>query len=136
MAGFGWTRRWTFGLFVLSAALLTAGEERAATPEKEPGRQFNSKLRFRVLVQLEDGQPPEKIGETPSEQPLAIPPCRSWQVEPLGKFDLAVVREVSEQRIPGLYLGDGSNEGLVHLGELKGLHTLALAARGGSRPGA
>jgi len=51
MAGRGWTRQWALALFALSAAVVTGGEEKAGTQEKEPGRQFNSKLPFRVLAQ-------------------------------------------------------------------------------------
>lgn len=40
--------RWTLALCVLCSTLMMGGEEKAATPHKVPGRQFNSKLPFRV----------------------------------------------------------------------------------------
>jgi len=128
MAGRGWTRQWALALFVLSGALLTGGEDKDAKPEKEPARQFNSKLPFRVWVQVEEGQDSKDIGETPSEQPLAIPSCRRWWVQPLGRPDLAAVaKEVEAQRIQGLQLSDSaSDDDLVHLKELKGLRELNL----------
>jgi hypothetical protein len=73
MAGRGWTRPGTLALFVLSAALLggCGGVQRAArigegALGKVPGRQFNSKLPFRVCAQVEEEGPTTFVGETPS----------------------------------------------------------------------
>jgi len=129
MAGCGWTRQWALALFVLSAALLAGGEEKEATPEKEPGRQFNSKLPFRVWAQVEEDQDSKVVGETPSKEPLAIPSCRRWWVQPVGRPGMAALaKELDVQKIPGLQLfpGGTSDDDLVHLKELKGLQTLRL----------
>ena len=128
MAGRGWTRQWALALFVLSAALLggCGKEERAA---KAPGRQFNSKLAFCVYALVEEGQPPKVVGETPSAQPLAIPSCRTWWVEPLGPRDMAAVAsELDAQGIPGLKLFPASDDSLVHVKGLKGLLCLNLSS--------
>ena len=128
MAERGWTRQWALALLTLCAAVVSGGEEKGAPPEKEPGRQFNSKLEFLVVALVEEGRPPMVVGETPSEQPLAIPSCRRWWVVALRRPDMAAVaRELDAQKIPGLSLCPlASDDDLVDLKELKGLQTLIL----------
>ncbi|MBM4039459.1 MAG: hypothetical protein FJ290_13185 [Planctomycetes bacterium] len=109
--------------------MASGGEEKATTPEKEPGRQFNSNLPFRVWAQVDEDGQPDCIGMTPSPQPLAIPSCHRWWVEPLGRRDMAMVaRELNAQRIPGLCLFPLASDGdLEHLKDVKGLQSLDLA---------
>lgn len=131
------------------AARGSAGDESAA--RGKPARTFNSKLPFRVWAWVE-GKGPRRVGETPAEEPLAIPECEWWAVEPLAGADMQKVREeVKLRRIPGLRLPCSASDadlagfeeltglqtldlrrtqvtdaGLVHLKELKGLETLEL----------
>ncbi|MBM4041704.1 MAG: hypothetical protein FJ290_24665 [Planctomycetes bacterium] len=129
MAACDRARQWALALCVLSAAVVTGGEEKAVPPEREPARQFNSKLRFSVWAQVEEDGPTKSLGDTPSEQPLAIPSCRRWWVRPLGdRPDLAAVaKELDAQEIPGLKLSAPASDGdLVHVKELKALRWLDL----------
>ncbi|MBM4043253.1 MAG: hypothetical protein FJ290_32595 [Planctomycetes bacterium] len=127
MAERGWTGQWALALFALSAALVTGGEEKAATSEKMPGRQFSSRLPLHVWALHEEGGS-KLVGATPSKEPLAIPSCLEWWVRPLGQVDMAAVaKEVDGQAIPGLDIsGHASNEDLMHLKELRGLRRLEL----------
>ena len=128
MAGHGWTRQWALTLFAVSAALSTCAEEEGTKQDRLPARQFNSKVPFRVWALLEVGQPPKEVGETPSNQKLAIPSCHKWWVLPLGRPDMAAVaKELVVQKVPGLELSqDASDVALVHLRGLKGLQWLTL----------
>ena len=119
---------------------------------------FNSTLRLRVwFVRDQRGASWQSLGDTPAAQPLVIPPCRWWWVEPLESVAITALRdEVNAKHIPGLSLGEfpcsdadlaelaGLREckvlrvwgtygkhvtdaGLVHLRELKTLQNLSLS---------
>ena len=50
---------------------------------------FTSTVSFKVFVVKARGQRFEYIGQTPSPNPIQIPPCEFWFVRPFGEIDLA-----------------------------------------------
>jgi hypothetical protein len=63
---------------ILAAALWAAVS--GATEQKAQPKAFNSTVAFDVYPVMGDDR--QLVGRTPSEQPLAIPPCKWWWVEP------------------------------------------------------
>ena len=102
--------------------------DNAGLTEKLPARSFNSKLGFKVWVVVEESEDSKFMGSTPADEPLAVPACRSWFVEPVPPIDMeAVAGEVGAQGIPGLKLpAKASDADLAHLKDLRALQTLDL----------
>lgn len=114
----------------------TLGNGSASTPEskaesKQPrfaARTFNSSLPFYVYVQETAESSRRFVGRTPSATPLQIPGCRMWDVAavpPVKDWDL-LVREITQNEIPGLGLAEAKDADLEHLKKLPGLQELRL----------
>jgi len=122
--------RWTLAA---AAALVLCVASPASHCEEESAprygtRTFNSELRLTVHVKP-TGSSPEEIGETPAEEPIAIPECEYWWVEPEGEVDWqALVQEVRRHNIPGLRVPLGATD--RHLAHLEGLENLQVLVLG------
>jgi hypothetical protein len=91
---------------------------------------LSSRLALDVYVLVEEHAQSKRVGYTPAPEPVAIPPCWYWWVEPVPPVDMeAVAREVEAQGIPGLRLRVASDADLAHLRDLKGLRSLDLSTR-------
>jgi hypothetical protein len=76
----------------------------------ESGLRFNSKLALGVWILDENGES-RFIGRTPAAQPLMIPKCRWWAVQPEPGVSLAdVLEEARAKGIGGLKLENASDE--------------------------
>ena len=108
---------------ILAVALGTAASSKAE--EKAQPKAFSSAVAFNVYAVI--GQEHQLVGTTPSAQPLTIPPCQWWYVEPRRPVDMGKVRqEVEAQGIPGLKLSDATDADLEHLKGLTQLQCLDL----------
>jgi len=122
----------------LGAAWVVGSFDSAARAAEEPApTRFNSKFEFAVFAQIKEGEQAKKLGQTPAPEPLVIPACRRWWVEPLvapgGQLDMAALRrEVQDLKIPGLGLAN-TNVGDAELLELKDLAALETLILAGSR---
>jgi len=95
-----------------------------------PSRKFDSDLPLRVYVEPPVGKGP-LLGSTPTPQPLEIPECDFWYVQPSGPLSdnqwEALVCELTEKEIPGLELPEETkDEDLNHISKLKNLRVLNL----------
>ena len=146
-------------LVTIPTALVLTARGQAQPPTQSVGgekparlpfaaRTFNARTSFDVIVQATfpsgwnslvgfgmSAAPlpePKSIGRTPSAIPLEIPACYFWFVrpsEPVQDWDL-LVREMNQNRIPGLALGSATDSDMQHLADLTGLQQLHL---GGTR---
>jgi Leucine-rich repeat (LRR) protein len=106
----------------------------AADSEKPPERRyaartFNSSVAFDVFVRETSGEGSKTVGRTPSANPLEIPACWVWWVQPsapVKDWDL-LVREISQNKVPGLKLGSATDSDVSHLAGLTGLRCLDLS---------
>ncbi len=128
--------------FLFGDALRESGPDSAVTKlagkmglGSRAGLVFSADVPLIVRAQVErDGNRIWKtVGETPGGNPLEIPKCRRWEVEPIptnGQVDWeAVGRTVREKQIPGLRLPPGTtDERLASLEWLSVLHGLDLSA--------
>jgi internalin A len=112
-----------------AAARAVRGEQETAagaSPGQAGGRTFNSDVPFYVVAVVEGKT--QRVGETPSEQPLTIPPCDRWYVAPKRPFDMqAVRREIEVQGIPGLKIAGATDADFEHLQGLTTLRYLELS---------
>jgi len=96
--------------------------------EKLPARSLSSRLALDVYVLVEEHAQSKRVGYTPAPEPVAIPPCWYWWVEPVPPVDMeAVAHEVEAQGIPGLRLRVASDADLAHLRDLNALRMLGVA---------
>ena len=110
---------------ILTVVLWTAGSSGAE--ERTQPTTFNSQVAFEVYAVIGETCP-FVVGETPSDRPLTIPPCRWWYVEPRRPVDMEKVRqEVEAQGIPGLRLTWCTDAELEHLKGLTALRQLYLS---------
>jgi len=74
-----------------------------AHPALMPPRTFNSQLPLVVWVRTDVGDPGRKnAGRTPASQPINLPACLGWGVEPQAGVSLdAMVQEMQAQSNPG-----------------------------------
>jgi hypothetical protein len=111
--------------------------------------EFNSKLALQVWFCDEQGVKP--LGKTPAADPLIVPKCRWWAIQPLAGVSVAdAVAEGKAGGVRGLKLDEASDDdlaqlsgwptlqaidlswtkitdvGLAHLKDLKGLQSLYL----------
>jgi len=89
---------------------------------------FNSKVAFDVFVQETSKTIPRSIGRTPSAASLEIPACYIWWVKPsapVKDWDL-LVRQISQNKVPGLRLDQATDSDVRRLAELTDLHRLDL----------
>jgi len=112
----------------IAQSITRAGAIRASI--EEPGlpryaaRTFSSKAALDVRVCDKSNSQPRPVGQTPSPTPVQIPACWLWLVKPVAPvedWDL-VIKEVSQNHIPGLWLNratDADLERLAGLGELE-----------------
>lgn len=115
-------------MIILGAAGMTRalGEAPASRP-RLAARTFSSKLQLAVWAQTEADGKPKRVGRTPATEPVEIPECITWGVEPAGDTSVAAAaQEVREQSIPGLRLKVATDADLVHLKDLQGLQALGL----------
>ena len=127
-----------------TALVLTARGQAPATQAADPSpgakaessryaaRTFNSKAVFEVYVWETRGAQPKRIGQTPSAAPLEIPACLCWWVrpsEPVKDWDL-LLKEMSQNKVPGLRLEEATDSDLRHLAEYAGLEYLDLNSTG------
>jgi len=109
-----------------------AASEKAEQP-RYAARTFNSKMAFTVYRRASPrwSRGWTGIGRTPSATPLEIPACYIWWVRPEGPaidWDL-VVREIRENKIPGLVVGalrGITDSDVKRLADLTGLEFLDL----------
>jgi beta-lactamase regulating signal transducer with metallopeptidase domain/Leucine-rich repeat (LRR) protein len=90
-------------------------------------RTFNSQMAFSVWVMV-DHSGTWGVGNTPSATPLEIPPCWCWGVytrSPVKDWDM-LAREISLNKIPGLWLDSCTDSDVKHLAGLRNLHLLYL----------
>ena len=156
MAGRGWKRGRAWCCWSCLRQLVTSGEEKEATPEKEPGRLFNSKLRFSVWAQVEDGKFPRTLVRRRARGLLQSLHAtggewRPWAGSTWGRCSgnsmsrvyrdcnspivhrmtiLAHLKELRGLRSLDFSCSPVTDDGLAHLRELKGLQSLIL---GGAR---
>jgi beta-lactamase regulating signal transducer with metallopeptidase domain len=91
-------------------------------------RTFNSKMRFNVCYRNFLRWSSWGIGQTPSATPLEIPTCWVWWVQPqdaVVDWDL-LVREIRENKVPGLKLDRATDSDVKRLADLTGLRHLDL----------
>ncbi len=105
-----------------------ANSENAAQP-RYAARTFNSRIACTVFCGQESS--PDGWtwpGRTPSIAPLEIPACQIWGVclfDPVEDWDL-LIKEMSQNRIPGLRLGQATDSDLRHVADCAGLEFLDL----------
>ncbi|MBS3764138.1 MAG: leucine-rich repeat domain-containing protein, partial [Planctomycetes bacterium] len=111
----------------------TSGADSGRDGQVYEARTFNSKLRLRVFAIVEEDGVEElkEVGGTPADEPLRIPRCARWWVEPLDDARTlewqALAEEVRRADIPALDLpGDTADGHLAHLAGLKNLRELYL----------
>jgi len=105
----------------LIGCIVMGGSSKAE--EKAQPKAFNSQLALDVYAVI--GGASQLVGTTPSEQPLTIPPCQWWFIDPQRPVDLEKVRqEVEAQGVPGLKLSDATDADLEHLKGLTALQWL------------
>ena len=112
---------------VLAATLWAAGPSRAE--ENAQPTAFNSRVAFDVYAVTGEERREGRlfVGRTPSEQPLTIPPCKWWYVEPRSPVNIEqVLQEVEAQRIPGLTLTDATDADVQRMEKLTALEVLYL----------
>jgi len=128
------------GLFVISCGCEGKGglvESRPSPPttttqpltmSAKGGCALSSNLPFLVFYKRQGALKWNRIGKTPSDNPLEIPHCESWAVKPSGLVDMDILaREIAAKRIPGLWLNFiATDADLAHLRGLKGLQLLGL----------
>lgn len=116
-------KNWT-NATLLAVALWGAVCAPALAADKETT--FQSPLAFDVTAVI-DGKF-KLVGSTPAEQPLAIPPCEGWYVEPLAPVDLKkVFQQVQVEKLPGLKLAEATDASLEDVAGLKALEWLDLS---------
>ena len=137
MRGCDVVRRSGAVLLVLCAGALSAwGVDERRPPPQHPSRRFNSRLKLRVYALVQRGKHAitVRVGQMPADEPLTIPACHQWWVEPIGPTDLATVealaKEITAQDIPGLELPDAGDDHLARLRDLKGLQFLVVPGPG------
>ena len=107
----------------------TAADSEKPEQPRYTARTFNSKAALNVFVRETSGSIPRVIGRTPSAAPLEIPACHIWWVKPAAPvtdWDL-LVREINQNKVPGLALGSATDSDLKHLADLTELQHLDLA---------
>lgn len=128
------TRRGGVGKTDLWQATLAKGS--ASTPESKEqsekprfaARTFKSSLAFYVYSQETSRSDEEYLGQTPSTNSLGIPACRIWWVRPVPpvKDWEALIRELTQNKVPGLMLYPATDADLRHFESLTGVEYLAL----------
>lgn len=124
-------KRWVIASIV-AVMVWGAGSSKAA--EQAQPKAFNSAVAFDVYAVIGEegqwmGEDRQLVGHTPSEQPLTIPACKWWCVEPLRGWDMDKVRqEVEAHRVPGLKFSDATDRDLERVQGLAGLQYLDLSA--------
>ncbi|MFP4057919.1 MAG: hypothetical protein ACLF0G_13715 [Candidatus Brocadiia bacterium] len=102
-------------------------EEKAARDLARGDCSFDSELPLDVYVLRSFERGPEHLGSTLSEEPLEVPHCLAWWVQPVGEVDMARLREEIEAKdIPAVALPDATDADLAHLEGLSHLVTLLL----------
>jgi beta-lactamase regulating signal transducer with metallopeptidase domain/Leucine-rich repeat (LRR) protein len=112
---------------VQSTSVAAADSEKPEQP-RYAARTFNAKTPFDVLAMETSESKERSIGSTPSAVPLEIPACYIWWVQPstpIKDWDL-LVREMSENKVPGLKLNGATDSDAKHLAGLTGLQWLSL----------
>ncbi len=112
------------------------GAEKPSANSEKPeqprfaARTFNAQTAFEVWVQEHETSRSElkRAGRTPSVTPLEIPACWLWTVSPVlpvEDWDM-LSREISQNKVPGLFLGRAAASDLRHLAGLTALRLLDL----------
>jgi len=107
MGQLGYQRALVNGMIVTATVMLgvvALARGQSDGPGTRPmlaARQFDSKLSLRVRAQTGESTW-QDVGETPSKEPLKIPTCIFWLVEPLEDISLHdLVSEVRHSPSPG-----------------------------------
>jgi len=111
-----------------TVAQASANGEKPEQP-RYAARTFNSKLGLDVFVQRTDADDRKLVGRTPSAAPIEIPACWLWLVQPTAPvkdWDL-LVKEMTQNGVPGLHLAQATDSDLRLLTGLTGLQFLDLS---------
>jgi len=105
-----------------------AADSEKPAERRYAARTFNSKVAFDVYVQETTDDYSPRIGRTPSAAPLDIPACWLWEVVPVRPVEdwVLLIREMSQNNIPGLILAPATDSDLGHLAGFTGLQFLDL----------
>jgi len=106
----------------------------ATASSEEPGlphyaaRTFNSKVALDVRVCEMSNSWARYVGRTPSRTPVEIPACWSWLVQPVAPVEDwdVLIKEMSQNHVPGFGLHRATDADLKQLAGLAGLEFLDL----------